>query len=253
MSDAAVASDQPKRAPFGSRVWRKRLLRNAVLQKFASTALYQFMRLTHVTQRFSGPAPRYSELIEPHAPVIIALWHGQHFLVPFMWPKEFALDALISKNADAEINALILKHMGLGTVRGSGGRDAKQKLDRGGAKALLELRRSLAAGRNVAMIADISHSQPRWAGEGIVTLARISGRPIVPVAYATSRHYVFEKSWDKATLNLPFGRRGFAVGQAIYVGAGDDMAAKQAQVTEALNDVTRRAASNATLKSVASH
>ena len=41
---------------------------------------------------------------------------------------------------------------------------------------------------------------------GIVTLARLSGRPIVPVALATSRRKVLEKTWDKTTINLPFGR-----------------------------------------------
>jgi lysophospholipid acyltransferase (LPLAT)-like uncharacterized protein len=187
-------------------------------------------------------------MVAPYAPAIIALWHGQHLMVPFMWPKGIPLDALISKNADAEINARILERMGVNTIRGSGGRDEKQNLDRGGAKALLALRRSLAEGRSVAMIADVSHAERRQAGEGIVTLARISGRPIIPVAYASSNHYVIEKSWDKTTLNLPLGKRGFAVGEPIYVSAMDDISLKLNQVTDALNEVTKRAAQDAGIK-----
>ena len=64
------------------------------------------------------------------------------------------------------------------------------------------------------MIADIPHGTPREAGLGIVTLARLSGRPIVPWRIATSRRKVLEKSWDKTTINLPFGRCAIVVGDA---------------------------------------
>jgi lysophospholipid acyltransferase (LPLAT)-like uncharacterized protein len=243
MSSVVMAMEPTAQPAFGSRQWRKALLRSELIMRLGSGALYQFMRFAHITQRNASQNPW--PLVAPQLPAIIALWHGQHFLVPFMWPKGKPVDALISKNADAEINARILERMGVRTIRGSGGRDAKQNLDRGGAKALLTLRRSLSEGRSVVMIADISHSQRRQAGEGIVTLARITGRPIIPVAYATSNRYVFANSWDKATLNLPFGKRGFAVGDPIFVSADDDGPEKQKHLTDALNSVTRRAASDA--------
>ena len=248
MSNFKVAHNQANRPAFGSREWRKALLRNELFLRCASNAIYQFMRLTHVSQRISTRNDDAWQLLQPHGPVIIALWHGQHFMAPFMWPKGEPVDALISKNADAEINARVLQKMGVRTVRGSGGRDARQNLDRGGAKALLELRRSLAEGRSIVMIADIPHGVPRQVGEGIITLARISGRPIMPVAYATSNHYTFQKSWDKSTLSLPFGKRSVAVGDLIYVTANGDVATLQKQLTDGLNVVTQRAALNVGLK-----
>ena len=238
-----MAFDPPAKSAIGSRQWRKSLLRNEAVLRVASAALYQVLRFSHWSQRNASIDPW--PLVEPHLPAIMVMWHGQHLMVPFMWPKGKPVDALISKNADAEINARILERMGVGTVRGSGGRDVRQKVDRGGAKALLALRRSLSKGRSVVMIADISHKERRKAGEGIVTLARISGRPIIPVAYATSNHYVFEKSWDKTTLNLPFGKRGFAVGAPIFVSNSDQAAEKQTEITLALNDVTQQAAAAA--------
>ncbi|TIW76367.1 MAG: DUF374 domain-containing protein, partial [Mesorhizobium sp.] len=90
-------------------------------------------------------------------------------------------------------------------------------LDKGGAKALIALKKSLTAGKNVAMIADIPHGTPRDAGLGIVLLARLSGRPLLPVAIATSRRKVLEKSWDKTTINLPFGRSAVSIGAPIFV------------------------------------
>ena len=83
-----------------------------------------------------------------------------------------------------------------------------RKGEKGGAQALIALKKVLDAGSNVCMIADIPHGTPRQAGMGIVMLARISGRPVVPIAMATSRRKVLEKTWDKTTINLPFGRGG---------------------------------------------
>ena len=250
MNDIVAASSKRTGPGYVLRRWGKALLRNDAVLQIASAAVYQFMKLTNATQRNQSAEADPWSLVEPNTPAIIALWHGQHFMVPFMMPKGKGVDALISKNADAEINARVLKKMGVRTIRGSGGRDAKQNLQRGGAKALLKLRRSLSEGRNVVIIADISHGQRRQAGEGIVALARISGRPIIPVAYATSKRFVFEKSWDKATLNLPFGKRGFAVGEPIFVAEKDTIADKQLEVTNGLNIVTRRAAFDAGIEVV---
>ena len=94
------------------------------------------------------------------------------------------------------------------------------------------------------MIADIPHGTPRKAGLGIITLAKLSGRRIIPLAVATSRRKVLEKSWDKSTINLPFGRAGLIVGDAISVPADADdamMEAKRRELTAALNDATKRA------------
>ena len=58
----------------------------------------------------------------------------------------------------------------------------------------------------------------RVAGLGIIKLARESGRPIYPVAVATSRRLEFD-SWDQAAINLPFSRGAIVVGEPICVAA----------------------------------
>ena len=66
----------------------------------------------------------------------------------------------------------------------------------------------------------------------------------VPVAIATSRRKVLERSWDKTTINLPFGRHALAVGEEIYVPSDADaemMEAKRREVTASLNAATERA------------
>ncbi|WP_367715770.1 lysophospholipid acyltransferase family protein [Nitratireductor sp. GISD-1A_MAKvit] len=182
--------------------------------------------------------------IDAHSPAIAALWHGQHILGPAINPRRHKIVALFSRSADAELNALVAEKLGFETVRGSGGRKGERDVRKGGAKALIMLKKTIDRGCNVAMIADIPHGTPREAGLGIVTLARISGRPIVPVAIATSRRKVLERTWDKTTINLPFGKSAVILGDPIYVASDADetvMEEKRCEVTSALNEATRRA------------
>ncbi|WP_457151736.1 lysophospholipid acyltransferase family protein [Mesorhizobium sp. P5_C1] len=219
---------------------QSRFVKNAIASLFA-----QFVRLVRLTNRVVDGSARFSSsAYAEFEPGIIALWHGQHLLTPAYYPRRKPLVAMVSRSADAELNALMLGKFGIEAVRGSGGRDNARHLDKGGAKALIALKKSLAAGKNVAMIADIPHGTPRDAGLGIVLLARLSGRPLLPVAITTSRRKVLEKSWDKTTINLPFGRSSIVIGAPIFVPIGADeaeMERKRQEITVALNAATAEA------------
>ncbi len=235
---------RPKRAPSG--FWRK-VREPLTHSRFAKRALagvmaraLRFIRLTNPCAAGSMVHPPYDQ-----EPFIIALWHGQHFLISAFYYSRRKLVAMVSRSADAELNALVLERFGVEIVRGSGGRRrGKRKpepVEKGGAKALVLLKRALDAGHNVAMICDVPNGTPRDAGLGIILLARISGRPILPVAVATSRRKVLEKSWDKSTINLPFGRSALRFGQLIWVPADADEAAmetKRRELTVAMNETT---------------
>jgi len=230
------------------KIWRRireplaqsRFVKNAI-----ASLLAQFLRLVRLTNTVVKGSAQFDSGDYAHLePGIIALWHGQHLLTPAYYPKNKALVAMVSRSADAELNALALEKFGIEAVRGSGGRDNARHLDKGGAKALIALKKSLVAGKNVAMIADIPHGTPRDAGLGIVLLARLSGRPILPAAIATSRCKVLERTWDKTTINLPFGRSSIVIGEPVFVPAGADdaqMEEKRLEVTAALNAATAEA------------
>src|SRR4051812_50136608 len=54
-------------------------------------------------------------------PVILAFWHGQHFLTPFIRNKpSYRARVLISRHRDGEFNAIAVERLGIGTIRGSG-------------------------------------------------------------------------------------------------------------------------------------
>ena len=74
---------------------------------------------------------------------------------------------------------------------------------------------ALGEGYSVALTADVP-KVARVAGPGIVRLARDSGRPIYPVALASSRRVEFD-NWDRSVMNLPFSRLVGVVGEPIRV------------------------------------
>ncbi|KAA6205188.1 MAG: DUF374 domain-containing protein [Candidatus Tokpelaia sp.] len=177
-------------------------------------------------------------------PFIITFWHGQHIMGPFLRPKGEKIIAMFSRSADAELNALVGERLGLETVRGSGGRKRKRSRDKGGARALLTLSKALKNGETTAMIADIAHKKAREAGRGIILLAKLSGRPVVPYIYAFSREKILEKSWDKTAIPLPFGRSVFLMGEAFFVAPEADEAEleqKRMELTHIMNRLTDEA------------
>jgi lysophospholipid acyltransferase (LPLAT)-like uncharacterized protein len=228
----------------GWRRFRRTLVQSGLFKHALASLLVAVMRLVRWTNPLRFTDLDLDEAYAKYTPAIAALWHGQHLLIPFYYLRGKPLVIMVSRSADAEMNALVIEKIGMEAVRGSGGRDQSRHLEKGGARALIALKKALEAGKNVAMIADIPHGTPRDAGLGIILLARLSGRPIVPLALATSRRRVIDRSWDKTTISLPFGRAVLAIGEPVSVpsDAGDAlMEEKRRELTASLNAATERA------------
>jgi lysophospholipid acyltransferase (LPLAT)-like uncharacterized protein len=191
-----------------------------------------------------------SKLLEPPdiydrviTPAIIAMWHGQHFLMPFLKKDDptHRAKVLISRHRDGEVNAIAAEKLGIGTIRGSGAHNGEFHR-KGGAAAFTEMLEALAQGYNVAMTADVPKIA-RVAGLGVVKLAQHSGRPIYPVAIASSRRKELD-NWDRTAINLPFSRIAMVANEPIWVPADADAATledKRRLVEDELNRLTKHA------------
>jgi lysophospholipid acyltransferase (LPLAT)-like uncharacterized protein len=211
------------------------------MQKSIGIAAAEYLRFVWNTSHFGIDPVDFYERVRPDLPAIVAMWHGQHFMVPFFKRTEHRVKVLISRHRDGEINAIAAARLGVEPIRGSGtsGRDFLKKGGVSGFKQMLE---ALGRGYNVALTADIPKVS-RIAGRGIVQLARASGRPIYPVAVATSRRIQLN-NWDRTAINLPFGRFAIAVGEPVRVATdADDAAVEDARrtVETRLNATTERA------------
>jgi lysophospholipid acyltransferase (LPLAT)-like uncharacterized protein len=216
-------------------------LKSRFVQEALGRSLALYLRLLRRTNRFVlEPADIYDK-VRPELPLIIAMWHGQHIMIPFARPDWMPACSLVSRHGDGGFNAIALRELGIGAIRGSGalGRKVREK---GGASAFLAMVRRLAAGDTMVLTADIP-KRARVAGAGIVSLARASGCPIYPVAVVTSRRIDFN-SWDRASIGLPFGRGAIVVGEPIHVAREADEATVEAArraVEDGLDAVHARA------------
>jgi len=218
----------------------KRMARSRPVQTAIGVVGAEYLRFVWNTSRtVLEPADAYEQML-PQLPVIIAMWHGQHFLVPFI-RREYPAKVLISRHRDGEINAIAAERLGVGTIRGSG--DAGGRFDvKGGVGAFQGMLTTLAEGCSVALTADVP-KVARIAGIGIIKLAQLSGRPILPAALTTSRRKVLD-NWDRTTINLPFSRLAMVAGETVRVPADADDATLEScrrSLEESLNRATARA------------
>jgi lysophospholipid acyltransferase (LPLAT)-like uncharacterized protein len=218
----------------------KRILASPAVQSAVATAGAWYLRLAWYSSRVTfEPTNIYDTA---HTPAIVAMWHGQHFLMPFVKKNDGGHRAkvLISRHRDGEINARAAEKLGIETIRGSGAHGG-EFYRKGGAAAFSQMLDALAQGYNVAMTADIPKIA-RVTGLGVIKLAQRSGRPIYAVAIASSRRIELD-SWDHSAINLPFSRIGVAASEPIYVAReADDAALESArqQVEAELNRLTAR-------------
>jgi 3-deoxy-D-manno-octulosonic-acid transferase len=220
----------------------KRLLASGPAIAALSALASGYIRLVFAASRIKrDPADTDSKLFDQH-PQILAMWHGQFMLLPHLKPKRPAdVRAMVSRHGDAALIGAVLQRFGMSLILGAGA--GKRKRDRGGATAMRESLRALADGATVAMTADVPPGPARRTGEGIATLAALSGRPVVPFAIAT-RRFITLPTWSAFTLNLPFSTIAIVIGDPVHVPQSADadvIETGRLAIEGALAEVTTRA------------
>lgn len=220
----------------------KRLFSLRPVVALGSAIAAAYIRLVYASSRVvRDPADTDARLFAQH-PQIFAMWHGQFLMLPKIKPNRPAdVAAMVARHGDAEIIGAVLKRFNMRLIRGAGA--GKRRRNWGGATALREALTALGNGATVAMTADVPPGPARRAGEGIATLAQLSGRPVVPCAMATSR-FIALSTWSKFTINLPFSTLAIVVGDPIRVGADagpDRIEAGRAAIERGLAETTARA------------
>lgn len=145
----------------------------------------------------------------------MTFWHGRLLMMPFLYPGQPAT-ILISQHRDGEYITRIAERLGFRVVRGSA--------TRGGARAFKQLIHALRDGSNVAITPDGPKGPRQRAKSGVIELARLSGMPILPVAFGAWPRTIL-KSWDQFLVPCPFGRGVYVWGEPIYVPGNADTAA----------------------------
>ncbi|WP_316978416.1 lysophospholipid acyltransferase family protein [Shumkonia mesophila] len=214
----------------------KRILGSDAVRRMLCWLGAQYIRFVHATGRWSvvrGDVPQ--ALWERGEPFILCFWHGRLLMMPYCWNRRVAIHMLISQHRDGQIIARTVGHFGIHAIAGSS--------KRGGAGALRAMLKALQAGECVGITPDGPRGPRMRASDGIVSVARLAGVPVVPATFAVDRRKVLG-SWDRFVVAWPFARGVLVWGEPITVERDADDAAieaARARVETALNAITAEA------------
>ena len=144
--------------------------------------------------------------------------------------RDAGFTTLVADGSDGDFAALFLGTLGCRSVRGSSLRN--------GLRAMMQLRRELAdlPGPG-AIVVDGPLGPDGVAREGIATLARSTGRAIVPVAASALWRITFKRSWSRIYLPLPFSKVAIVVGKSMVAEPGDPRRILAKRITAAIAEL----------------
>lgn len=156
---------------------------------------------------------------ERAASLIYAIWHGRILMIPCIYARSNRVHVMASRSRDGELEARFLKRFGFEVVRGS--------TTRGGSEALRSLVQALRRGLEAAVAPD-GPLGPRYVVQpGIVTLARLSEVPIIPLTFSAAPAWRL-RSWDEFLVPKPFARGVVSFGPPLRVPRRSDRTEQEA-------------------------
>ena len=158
--------------------------------------------LLRKTVSVSSPTADFSGT---HESVIFACLH-QDILPAMLYVRTQRPVLLISTSTDGEILIRALGRTDFGFVRGQTGAE--------GARALVELRRSLEAGRNIGLAVDGPKGPYGSIQPGVLQLARLTGAVVLPLRAHSSSAIILD-TWDRTVVPRPFSRVDIVCGPEI--------------------------------------
>ena len=211
----------------------KKILATETVQRCLCWLAAQYIRLVYVTGRWTTICPdSVLPYREPGNPFVICFWHGRIIMMPCGWKHRDTVHMLISQHRDGKIIARTVGHFDVKIVAGS--------TRHGGAAALRAMLKVLESGACVGITPDGPRGPRMRASDGIVNVARLAGKPIIPASFSITRRKVLS-TWDRLVIPLPFGRGVFIWGEPIFVPSELDEAGVEEvrrKVEDSLNGVT---------------
>ena len=147
-------------------------------------------------------------MLDGKSGVIYASWHQRLFPGIAFLGRRKPIAIMISQSRDGEFIARIAALFGWRPVRGSS--------SRGGADALRKITRLVRRGYKIGHIVDGPNGPHGVVKPGLLTMAQITGKPIVPAITSGQHRWVFN-SWDRFMVPKPFSRVIFKFGDAVDV------------------------------------
>lgn len=204
---------------------------NVVFGWFVATFIRSLMTsLTWRRRDRQDIAAALAAIVAAHDGAIIVFWHDRILAMPYLWPSHIPLYALQSPHADGRMMAHCIHSFGVKTVWGSSNRSALS--------GMRDMLRVLKDGSCIAITPDGPRGPAHQAAMGAVALARMSGRPIIPLSWAAGQAWR-AKGWDRMWIPKPFSRGRFLMGAAINVPGNASRAEMETVCNDMANSLNR--------------
>jgi lysophospholipid acyltransferase (LPLAT)-like uncharacterized protein len=152
--------------------------------------------------------------------IIYCFWHNQILSATHFW-RFRNIVVITSQHFDGEAIAGTIKRFGYGSARGSS--------SRGAAKALLQLKRCIEQGKDVAFTADGPRGPACQVKSGPVWLSRKTGAAILPF-HIQPKGFWSLNSWDAFRIPKPFSRVLVKIGHPLMISSEQDEESGRAQL-----------------------
>lgn len=149
----------------------------------------------------------------PKGQALLSIWHGEQCVINSF--KDSIEDktkfyVLVSASNDGEMITKAIECLDLQSIRGSSKRRA--------VAGSLEIIDKLKEGCSIAMMVDGPRGPKGKVKDGIVNMAKLSGVPVVPVAWTSKdKTFVQFNSWDKFRLPVGICKSVALYGNPIYI------------------------------------
>jgi hypothetical protein len=195
-----------------------------VVEALAPPLAYAYLRLLQWTTRRRFSNREALDRARAHGgEYILAFWHSRLAMMRFGYPDSRAV-VLQSRHRDSRMLARVMSRFQTGQVWGS--------TTRGGMTAVREVLRRIEHGYDIAIAPDGPRGPRQRAQSGVVTIAALSGKAIVPLTYS-ARPCRRLASWDRLVVPYPFARVLYVYGEPVVVDRHADEAERE-RVREAL-------------------
>lgn len=164
------------------------------------------------------------KIIRENKPRVYAFWHGDE-LVMISLTRFYSVATMTSTSRDGDLLDRVVRMLGVKTSRGSS--------TRGGIGALKGLIDIAKTGYTPVVAVDGPKGPYHKVKPGVFQIAKALEGSVVPISFEASNCYVFQKSWNKARLPLPFAKIVITWGEPIFIEDRDPRDKELAHVLEA--------------------
>ncbi len=194
---------------------------------------YWTIRMLALTMQFEEVHPEIPRSFwEKGIPAIGAFWHGRLLMMPVVY-KGKKLSFLVSPHRDGQVVGKAFRRFGFHAILGSTTRKGFS-----GFKQMVK-----AQGSDIAIVPDGPRGPRHRVQIGVIELAKITGRAVLPITFSASKRKIFN-TWDQFLFPFPFSKGVFFWGEPIYVNQNGERAhleEKRVLLENRLKELTEKA------------